>query len=92
MLAISNSSANIHPAKQATPTMSPVIVENYMKARLPDGITIEYSHISTLQLPGLINQARYIHILPKMYTVPLISLGVLCDYGCTLTLEKNANP
>ena len=49
---------------------------------------MESTHIATLQLPGLSNLARQIHIFPKMQTAPLISLGVLCDYGCTITLDK----
>ena len=59
-----------------------------MTAILPDGSTMESSHIATLQLPGLRNQARQIHIFPKMKTAPLISLGVLCGDGCTITLDK----
>ena len=88
MLAITNSGANIHLARQATPTMAPVIMENETKARLPDGSTMESTHIATLQLPGLSKQAIQINISPKMNTSPLISLGVLCDYGCTITLDK----
>ena len=88
LLAIADSGANIHPEKQATPTMAPVITENDMKARLPDGITMESTHIATLQLPGISKQARQIHILLKMQTSPLISLGFLCDDGFTITLDK----
>ena len=57
MLAISDSGANIHLARQATPKMAPVMMENETKARLPDGSTMEYTHIATLQLPGLSKQA-----------------------------------
>ena len=32
------------------------------------------------------------HILPKFQTAPLISLGVLCDDGCTITLYKQEIP
>ena len=41
MLAIAESGANIHLAKQATPTMAPIIMENDMKTRLPDVITMD---------------------------------------------------
>ena len=82
------SGANTHRTKQDTPTMSPVIMENYMKARLTDGSTMESLHIATLNLPGLNKQARQIHILPKIQTAPLISFGVLCDYGCSITIDK----
>ena len=63
-----------------------------MKARLPDGSTMESTHIATLQLPGLSKQAKQIQIFPKMKTSPLISLGVLFDDGCTITLEKKFHP
>ena len=49
---------------------------------------MEPSRIATLQLPGLRKQARQIHIFPKMKTDPLISLGVLCDDGKNITLDK----
>ena len=88
MLAIADSSVNIHPARQATPKMDPVVMENEMKARLPDGRTMDYTHITILHLQGLIIQARHIHISPKMQTAPLISLGVQCDDGCTTTIDK----
>ena len=47
---------------------------------------MESSHIATLQLPGLSKKARHIHIFPKTRTAQLISLGVLCDDGFTITL------
>ena len=81
ILSISDSGADIHLAKQATNTMAPVIMSNKMTARLIDGSTMEYSHITTLQLPGLGKQARQIHNFPKTKTAPLISFGVLCDDG-----------
>ena len=53
MLAIEDSFANIHISKQSTKTISPVIILNYVKARLPDGSTMESSQIATIQLPVL---------------------------------------
>ena len=88
MLAIADSGANIHLVRQATPTMARVIMNNEMKARLPDESTMESTHIATLQLPCLSRIARQIHIFPKIQTTPLISLGVLCYNGCTITLGK----
>ena len=49
---------------------------------------MESTHIATLQIPDLSEQVRQIHILPKMHTASLISLGVLCDGGYTITLDK----
>ena len=76
MLAINDSGANINRAKQATPTMAPLIMKNYMKARLTEGSTMESTHIAILQLPGLSRQMRQIHIFQKIQTPQLISLGV----------------
>ena len=87
-LAIADSGANIHLAKQATTTMSPVIISNNTIARMPDGITMESLHIVTLQIPGLIKQDRHIHIFSQLKTALLISLGLLCDDVCTSTLYK----
>ena len=68
--------------------MAPVILSNEMTARLPYGITMESSHITTLQIIGLSKQKNQIQTFPKMKISPLISLGVLCDDGCTITLDK----
>ena len=72
--------------------MSPVIISNAMTSIMTDGIIMESSHIATLQIPGIIKQAGHIHIYPKIKKSPLISLGVLCDYGCIITLEKQDKP
>ena len=90
MLAISDSSANIYLGRKATPTMAPVIMDNELKEILPDGSTMESTHIATLQIPVQINLVRWIHIFPKMQTAPLTSLGVLCDDGCNIPLDKQA--
>ena len=68
--------------------MSPVIMSNKMISRLPDGRPGNYSHTTTLRIPGIIKQASQIHILSKTKTAPLISLGVLWDDGSTITLDK----
>ena len=88
MLEITDSGENIHLSKQATTIIAPVTISNEMTERIPDGITMESSNIATLQISGLSKQARQIYIFPKMKTAPFISLGVLCDDGCTITLDK----
>ena len=55
-LEIKESGANIHLSKQSSTTMPPSIISNGMTARLPYGITVESSHIPTIQLPGLSKQ------------------------------------
>ena len=65
MLNFADSGANMNLARQATPTMATLIMENEMKARLPDGIIMESTHIATPQLPVLSKQERKIHIFQK---------------------------
>ena len=70
--------------------MAPIIMDHELKSRMTNEITMESTHIATLQIPVLRKLARQIQISQKMYTDPLISLGVLCDDGCTNTLDKQA--
>ena len=58
MVAIAESGANIHLARQSTPAMAPIIMDNKMKERLTYGRTMESTHIGTPNLPGLIRIAR----------------------------------
>ena len=68
--------------------MAPVIITNDTTARIPHGSTMESSHTETHQLPGLRKQYRKIKIYKKMKASSLISLGVLCDDICTITIDK----
>ena len=70
MLEITDSGANIHLERKSTPTMAPVMMENNIKARLPDGFTMESTHIATIHIPGLRKQTRQIHISPKIQISP----------------------
>ena len=64
ILAIADSNEIIHLARKVTPTMALVIRDNEIKERLPDGSTMESTHMVTLQLPGISRLTRQIHILP----------------------------
>ena len=59
-----------------------------MVYRLPDGGTMEYTHVATLPISGLSTEAMNIHIYPEINTSPLILLGVLCGDVCTIILDK----
>ena len=52
-------------------------------AQLPDGGTIHSMHTSSLNLPLLPAAAREAHIFPFLASGSLISIGLLCDHGCT---------
>ena len=66
MIAMTDSSANIHLARQATQIIAPVLMDNEIKARLTDGRIVESTHIAKLQLPGLSRLVIQIHISPKI--------------------------
>ena len=68
--------------------MAPVICTRTIEARLSYGITMESTHVATLTLTGIYKEAKIIQISPKKKIAPLTSLGVLCDDGCTITLNK----
>ena len=86
--AITDSCENIHLAKKATTKMALVIISSDITERLPYGSTMELPHILTLHIPGINKQAIQIHITPEIKTAPPISLRVLCDNGCTITIDK----
>jgi hypothetical protein len=55
---------------------------------LPDGSTITSSHTAVLQLPSILPLgARTAHIFPGLKSGSLISIGQLCDHGCTATFD-----
>ena len=59
-----------------------------MTLRLLYGITVDSSHITTQQLPGISKQARHVHNYPRNKTAPLILLRVMFDDGFTITTDK----
>ena len=76
MLEITDSGSNIHLSRKVTPIMATVIMDNEMKAKLPDGSTMESKYIATLQISCLSRIVRQIQNFSKIHTAPLISLGV----------------
>jgi hypothetical protein len=56
---------------------------------LPDGCTITSSHITELNIPSLPPAARTAHIFPGLSNGSLISIGQLCDHGCTATFTSD---
>jgi hypothetical protein len=57
---------------------------------LPDGRTITSSHITELNIPSLPPAARTAHIFPGLSNGSLISIGQLCDHGCTATFTSDS--
>jgi hypothetical protein len=71
------------PLTDIHPTANPIHVE------LPDGSTITSTHTGILPLPNLPDNAIRAHIFPRLTSGSLISIGLLCDAGCTATLDKD---
>ena len=57
----------------------------------PDGSTLTSTSEATLQtnLPQHIQKATEGHVLPQLHKHSIMSLGKLCDAGCTCTLNTN---
>ena len=61
----------------STPTSAPISVKN------PNGNLMQSTHVGELDFPGLPKEARIVHLFPSMPDSVLISIGVLCDAGCS---------
>jgi hypothetical protein len=56
--------------------------------RLPNGATMESSHISELDIPELNAAASKSHVFPGMANHSLLSVGQLCDEGYIFTFKQ----
>jgi hypothetical protein len=56
-----------------------------LNVNMPNSTTIQSSHPCNFLLTGLPPQARQAHILPGLVHNSLISVGKLCDNGCSIT-------
>ena len=56
---------------------------------LPNGDRMTSSHTRTLNIPTLPPEACTQHLFPQMTTTGLLSIGQLCDHGCTATLSRH---
>ena len=67
-----------------TPTKNPI------SARMPDGDSIISSHDAVLDMTRKLSErARTGHVFPDLQSGPLLSLGVMCDDGCTVILHAD---
>lgn len=55
---------------------------------MPDGTALQSSKCVQLNLPNVPPQACKAHVLPGLAHASLLSLGVLCDNGCTATFDN----
>ena len=65
-------------------------VQPGLQVLLPSGTTITSTHRATLDLPHLPLAARQCHLFPDLTSGSLISVGQLCDHGCTATFSADS--
>ena len=63
--------------------------DNGLTVQLPNGEQMRATKTGMLDLPTLPPQARVAHVFPQMTGRPLVSIGQLCDSGCTATFTNN---
>jgi hypothetical protein len=56
---------------------------------MPNGTTIQSSHICNILLTDMPPQAQQAHILPGFVHNSLVSVGQLCDNGCSATFTQD---
>jgi hypothetical protein len=61
-----------------------------LEVRLPNGDTITSTHTATLNMPSLPQAARLAHILPGLAQHSLLSVGQMCDSGCSVTFTASS--
>jgi len=88
--AIADSGANINLGTLDTPCHNLHPTKNGIHAKLPDGSVIQATHTAVLNLPGLSETARTLHIFPQLQSGALLSLGALCNDRCEIILTNNA--
>jgi hypothetical protein len=66
------------------PTTHPIGIAN------PNGTLMYSTHEADLDLPNLPLAARRVHIVPALKSASLLSMGQLCDAGCTVTFDATS--
>ena len=56
---------------------------------LPNKATMKSTHTALLDIPNLPESARTTHIFPQLASGSLLSIGQLCDAGCTALFDKH---
>lgn len=63
---------------------------NPLGVTLPDGSIIRSTHTALLNIPSLPTESRRCHVFPALNaTGSLLSIGKLCDNGCTAVYDKS---
>ena len=63
---------------------------NGISVLLPNHDRIQTTHQAKLKLPNLPSAAKDVHIFPSLASGSLMSIGQLCDSGCTATFTNRS--
>ena len=67
-------------------------VSNGINVLLPNHDKIQATHTANLNVPHLPSAARNVHLFPSLASGSLLSVGQLCDSGCTATFTNTTAP
>ena len=76
--------------KSSTPSLSNVhLVADGIRVLLPNNEVIESTHKANINIPTLPPAATEAHLFPSLASGNLLSVGQLCDHGCTAQFDKD---
>jgi hypothetical protein len=61
-----------------------------LDVQLPSGALMRSTHTAILDIPSLPLAARHCHLFPELTSGSLISIGQLCDHGCTAAFDATS--
>ena len=88
-MSIADSGATVHfvlpdtHVKYIKPADKPLCIN------FPDGKQIKYTHTCQIDIPWLLESATRAHIVPELVHTSLISVKMLCDYGCKVEYDTS---
>jgi hypothetical protein len=71
------------------PIQNVIPAKHGIKVLLPNNSILTSTHTANLTIPNLPPAAQTVHIFPKLASGSLLSIGQLCDHGCTATFNKD---
>jgi hypothetical protein len=77
----------VHPS---APVTDPTTSTAPFMVLLPDGTSISSNHQAALRIPSLPPDARLCRLFPSLQTGNLLSIGQLCDHGCTAHFDATS--
>ena len=86
---IMDTGCTVHLCTPETQLVDRQITTTPITITIPDGSTMTSTHEGHLDIPELPPAATLTHVVPELNTHSLISIGQLCDAGCTATVDSN---